>query len=258
MTTIKQYFEYSQLAQAAYALWNEGVSTTVLVDQSGFALSQAREFLGVDTNGIRIPGKGYSVLNHAPNDPTGFSATVFMNNETGKMTIAFRGTETDGFLNPDVLEDGFLAVEGYARDQIYSLYNYIQRLITPPNETVAQWVRAETFDPAGDVIITWALTGTAHGLGVIPEGAQIDVTGHSLGGHLAMAASRLFPSLWKLSPGRMPCQFNIGSAQKKKGDQEKFKCVVSASVMQTIAAQTHYSQEEYKDTLLAPQSPNRH
>jgi pimeloyl-ACP methyl ester carboxylesterase len=192
MPTAKQYFELSQLAQASYALWEEGVSINVLMDKGSFSDSQARRFLGLDENDAPIAGKGYTLLAHTPNDPvTGFSATVFRSNETGKITIAFRGT--DGGL--DIVEDGFLAVEGYARDQIYSLYNYVQRLLAPAETSVAQWVRSETFDPAGDVVISWALTGTADGLGVIPAGAQVDVTGHSLGGHLAMAASRLFPTL---------------------------------------------------------------
>lgn len=192
MATLKEYFEFSQLAQASYALFNSGSALTVLQREGGFTASQAREFLGLDESGASVAGKGYTVVpnSHQPDDIiTGFSATVFRNNATNKLTIALRGT--DGL--QDILQDVDLARDGYAKDQIYSLYNYIQRLTN--TGTVAQWVRRYVIDEGGEAVPVWELTGTAQGLGIVPAGAQVDITGHSLGGHLAMAASRLFPSL---------------------------------------------------------------
>jgi hypothetical protein len=139
MNTLQKYFDFAQLAQAAYADVNIiGSFDSALVDgrYGRFSTIQAAQFLD-----------SYAVIDASanPNDPFGFSATVFKNVHTNEITLAIRGTEpfaSDGSGLVDLTgPDADIVTEGYAQDQIYSLYNYVQRLITPANKQVAQWER---------------------------------------------------------------------------------------------------------------------
>lgn len=120
MSTLNNYFEYSQLAQAAYALFND--TTRRLIDilketgKGDFTEAQAKAFLGLDESGSPIPGKGYALIpnSHQPDDGAGFSATLFRSNETGELTLAIRGA--DGLT--DLLQDAEIFTRGYAEDQI--------------------------------------------------------------------------------------------------------------------------------------------
>lgn len=156
--TIKEYFEFSRLSQAAYALFTSDVSpgavqnALIAVDAGDFTTKQAEAFTDADTGYTLIPNS------HQPDDAVGFSASLFQSNANGELTLAIRGTA--GFI--DLIQDSEILTRGFAEDQIYSLYNYVQRL---------------------------------QRLGLIPTGTRINVTGHSLGGHLALAFSRLFPNL---------------------------------------------------------------
>ncbi|HEB96696.1 MAG TPA: hypothetical protein ENI96_09745 [Sedimenticola thiotaurini] len=142
----------------------------------------------------------WRIAHHQPDTGTGFSATLFQSTtDPSHYTLAIRGTSSWRDLGEDVY--GIILL-GYARTQIYDLYNYFTRLITPAGEEVGQWVRV---DPDTNDIPTLAeyeyRNDGARGLGVLvgadgrPDfDATIDVAGHSLGGHLALAFSRLFPT----------------------------------------------------------------
>ncbi|MCI0563015.1 MAG: hypothetical protein MN733_31445, partial [Nitrososphaera sp.] len=156
MPTLKQYFEFSQLAQAAYAHIENGLQATALVnvDTAEFTPRQANAFVDDAT--------GYTLLNHQPNDPSGFSASVFRSNETGQIVIAFRGTEgspRDLDLG-DIAADADILVTGYARQQIVSAYNYYQRLIAPAGQPVSQLVEQITDQPPDDGRPFTTLPGT--------------------------------------------------------------------------------------------------
>lgn len=87
MATLKQYFDFAQLAQAAYALfWKfpTDPKKALIEQEGGLSDKQAGEFL-----------KSYTVVDTSanPNDAYGFSATLFQSNATGEITLAIRGTE---------------------------------------------------------------------------------------------------------------------------------------------------------------------
>src|SRR5574340_308744 len=199
MPTLREYFEFSQLAQAAYALLDTGLTEAALVD------SDRGEFTPRQTNNF-VSATGYDLLHHFPNDPTGFSASVFKNKITGPITTAFRGTEAFplNVLDPgDIAADADILTIGYARQQIISAYNYYQRLITPVGQNAQQLVEELTDQPPTDgrpfttlpgttQFLSYRVVSTGEGLGQLMPTDHVTVTGHSLGGHLAVAFSRLF------------------------------------------------------------------
>jgi len=170
--------------------------------------------LGTTLGGLVGDGKQYYVVDQKDIGTTkyGFAAYVFgdQSNTTIK-TIAFRGTEISiQRIDPlDLAADADIATKGAALQQIVDMYNYVTRLKTPAGITVSQCVLVDslTLPEVGTAYATWTsptemgsqthyysiqLTGTATGLGVIKPGDTVNLTGHSLGGELALAASKLF------------------------------------------------------------------
>ncbi|ATQ75211.1 hypothetical protein CR152_12300 [Massilia violaceinigra] len=100
----------------------------------------------------------YSLVYHYSDD-TGFAASVFRAKDTGKLVIAFRGTElasaTSGDAR-DIAADAFIFQTGLAGLQIAALEDFYKKL--------------------------FAADGAK-----LPAGTIFDVTGDSLGGHLATA-----------------------------------------------------------------------
>jgi hypothetical protein len=223
MSTIQDLFLQAQLAEAAYADF-----TNYLNDPAGaltnpslggnFSSSQAAAFAA-----------RYQVVSQLPNTASGFSATVFLDTTTGQYTFAARGTE---FGPTDLSTDlGDIVADGLALDQIVDMYNYWQSLthtgiydakILATDQQETDTLQQMYLDnPAGALAYENTLRANGYiidypsitvrsiqtvpstllsdvhlqnGTGVLPVTATVDVTGHSLGGHLAMAFSRLFPS----------------------------------------------------------------
>jgi len=142
----------------------------------------------------------YSFLNFSTTSSpssSGFAAAVVRDKTTNQVTIAFRGTEPSDPL--DIAADADIGLSGCARAQIVDMYNYVARLRASAGQNVVQYQLNE----AGGVEVA---PGFATGLGIIKPGDTVNLAGHSLGGHLAMACSRLFGTSMPEIDAHVLCQ----------------------------------------------------
>ena len=125
MNTITSIFEQAQLAEAAYADFNDPLKSDLQVLQdNGFSLSQAAEFV-----------QNWRVVHQYDNSTlsgvfgTGFSATVFERLDAGQplgeFSLSIRGSQDIG----DFVSDMNLIVsDGVSVSQTVDLFNYWQYL----------------------------------------------------------------------------------------------------------------------------------
>jgi len=203
-------FENAELALAAYANLLSGATNSDPNQQAlikaGMSIKQADEFAKI------YP----TVVTQYSDAATSFSAAVFKDN-AGNLTLAIRGTLELGDFGTDIT----LTKYGAAYDQIVEMYNWWQKVSNPEGTLVKQY-QISTYSsiggtqPATGVIFLYSTTSET---GVISsvylelagqvmaassaEGNlvtaiasdpdhKIDVAGHSLGGHLAMAFGSMF------------------------------------------------------------------
>lgn len=143
---------------------------------------------------------------------SGFSATVFQSKKDARHVLAVKGTA--GMKDLIVADIADIVRDGLAMDQIIDLYNFWQQINAGKNQSYRVATLVNEFDmnaiwnnPAGHYVFDQpsgnlrkiVFTSSdlvydderAGGLGMSID--TITVTGHSLGGHLAAAFSRLFP-----------------------------------------------------------------
>lgn len=211
--------EYAQISQAAY-----GRLAPSMYGNSGALASQLAT--RSDDGGANFTDKEaklftarFELLYQSldTSDSNGFSAAVFRDKSSGKIVVSFRGTQPTEVV--DLLTDLRIGLDGYASTQTIPLYRYLKQLTTPAGQPVsytqaelerlnAVWLdqadtplalvlRAADWSALRDRIL--ADTGIDAGQGgspLITAGVTpVSFTGHSLGGHLAMLASRLVPGL---------------------------------------------------------------
>ncbi|MEW8050970.1 MAG: hypothetical protein AB2792_10840 [Candidatus Thiodiazotropha sp.] len=200
-------YEYALLSEASYADLErirdaEDLKTALINiggennEDKGFSPTQAEDFV-----------THWRLAHHLPNTSTGFSATIFESlDNPGNYVFAMRGTEPTAQWGTDItLTDiADIGADGIALYQAVDLVNYYQQLITPAGELAPQYEVYEgtLIPPEGtDYVVTGLqyrylrVIDRVQGLGVIPyNSGPIDLTGHSLGGHLALILSRLDPN----------------------------------------------------------------
>ena len=222
MSAIQELYQQAVLAEAAYAnFWDNNLNALITNPEdvknaliaSKFSPAQATAFV-----------KKWRVAHHIPDTTNGFSATLFERldangNSTGQYSLGIRGSTWDDFGLDFQSDVGDIFLDGVVLQQLVDLYNYWQRLTAPlnnnyqtarlvtlVNETVQLQeglITEAELRSRPDIIIDspsqtvrtvqFATSSQADGLG-LTTAATVDISGHSLGGHLAMAFSRLFPS----------------------------------------------------------------
>lgn len=221
----------AELAEASYApfIYKDGViqdpkaalTVGTINHEMSFSPSQADLLLDC-----------WEIVHHQPDTNSGFSATLFKStdpNAEQPYVLAIRGTGgCDDIIVTDVLD---IVFDGLAIDQIVDLWNYWKQLTTPKDETFlgARLVTLEAETAAlavaslggantrqmyltylssrDDVVIdnngyeeqVRTVVFDQELSGVLDDPVDVNeflgVTGHSLGGHLATALTRLVPGI---------------------------------------------------------------
>jgi Ca2+-binding RTX toxin-like protein len=230
MTILDTYYTYAKLAQAAYidlsgydrATAMQGgtaADEAVTGDPQRLPKQLADQLFGV-SNDYSTPATTWTLLDpyyktsaaSGHSDPaSGYAGMLLSNPEFGKV-LAIAGTEPGqpgqtyaDLYRSDVIEIGRL---GAALKQMVSLYNHIQLLRAPDGASgviqldvvedsvlTAPPLAAGTYIEYGTKIFRLVAHHDGIGRGLIQAGEQINVTGHSLGGHVAAMAVALFPDL---------------------------------------------------------------
>lgn len=181
----------AQIAFASYYNFTTSGAPDVLILQDsgkGMATSEAGAF-----------SSAYAVALPTYHDPASDLDVTVFKDAGGNLTLGIRGTLPGHDL---LITDAYIASDGAAYDQIVALYNWWQRVSTPKGVLVAQY-QLVSFSSSSQAIsignkwlqpAPWVMsTGELSSALAADHDHKVDVTGHSLGGHLAMAFGTLFP-----------------------------------------------------------------
>lgn len=146
---IQECYTYSWFSSLAYVDWNPAAvgldkNQAAAASQAIKDAQNANRIPGadggpVDTLGEKIfrpDGLGWRIADFQPNDAVGFSASLFVKQDTQEKVLAIRGTEPTSepfrdLLKADIHEIGEY---GMAISQAVSLFNYVQRLRAPTSD----------------------------------------------------------------------------------------------------------------------------
>jgi hypothetical protein len=233
MATIQDYYNYATLATASYVrmggkpLTADAFVQEANAQQGGRLPTEQAEYFFDPANAFGAPV--WNILSYYgadasefSGDRSGFGATLFQDSANGEKVLALRGTEPSEeglfgieYTGVDLLSGAAqIGLFGLALTQVVSMANYVARLRQGTDVWVPQVkVQATTALPSegtrylvaegstqdAPVYLVIGDAGVARGLDQIAPGEVIKVTGHSLGGHLAVMAAKLFPGV--IDPG---------------------------------------------------------
>lgn len=166
--TITDYLKYANLQMAAEAFLVDSqekpLTGQLYIDALVRGNTHASKFTQTQATDFVDPVKGWTVLDQRANTTTGFSGTLFKNNQTGELVISFRSTEFIDDAVRDSLATNELEIKntGFAWGQIADM---------------EKWYADLKANPA------------------MLQGKAFSVTGYSLGGHLATAFNLLHPGV---------------------------------------------------------------
>src|SRR3972149_1674204 len=185
MTTLKDAYINALLADATYAL--ESNVPNVLNGLTGNDLTVRLNERMTPTLAQYI-GDNFTVVTHVDSSEyvdSGFDATVWRDNNTGKTYVSMTGTEGVA----DFVTDIDLTLSGVARTQVADMVNWWLKNTTPIGQDAKQiMLFGGIFLPAP----------STEGTGILSDVSTVVVNGHSLGGHLATAFTRLFGGQWDI------------------------------------------------------------
>lgn len=195
MTTISEAYINAVLADATYAL-----DDTVGNEYPKDKLQDILKTRMTPTLAKYISDNFTVVTHKATNDllESGFDATVWQDNTTKKFYVSMTGTEGLGSLG-DVLTDIDLTVSGVAGTQIIDMVNWWLKNTTALGQDALQIKRFSHLLDGNEHEFTedrFISAPTVTGTGVLSDITGLSVNGHSLGGHLATAFTRLFGKQW--------------------------------------------------------------
>lgn len=193
MTTITNAYLNALLADATYALEVDGLQGITRGDLELMLKERMTPTVA------KYIGDNYTVVTHIETDDvlgSGFDATVWKDTITGKLTVSMQGTTGA----QDFLTDADLAVSANARNQIVDMVNWWLKITTPAGQSARQIRLETTYDNSTPPVALgthYIAAPTVLGNGLV-SAAQlvlgVEVNGHSLGGYLATAFTRLFGS----------------------------------------------------------------
>ncbi|CAG1021438.1 partial RTX-I toxin determinant A from serotypes 1/9, partial [Methylococcales bacterium] len=201
MSTIQQYYDYSQLSLTAYAI---DLKVGILTNTSGLVLNKAgltdQQITALNTDGWQVVGQSSDAMYGS----SGFSATLFKNTQTGEYVFANRGTEPE--VNDLAYADAWgIVIQGMASSQIIDMYRFYKQLITPQGQHVVYSVDElnaliaiksyYSNSSITDVSAVFDLTQNDLGVGGLSVNQAFTTTGHSLGGHLSLWLDKLVPAV---------------------------------------------------------------
>jgi len=198
MTTITTAYINALLADAAYINLTQGMSEADMKRDLGERLTPTQATYLASNFEVA------STVNESDNPLTGsgFDAIVWRGRAGGEFAgqtyVSMRGTEANVFSGQgaDLRACADLASSGVAHQQIRDMVNWWLRATTPLGQAVQQITTRQTIGggPLGVTLVDFvAAASLAEGTGELVGVTNISgVNGHSLGGYLATAFTRLF------------------------------------------------------------------